>query len=96
MVGVMDRKFTSQIENVHERLAAVTPRSSIDTWKFQLWWARAACAISYFAVKITGKNIFDGFDAGQKSWQLRKAAVKKNVEKSIAVTLATSAMWGFQ
>jgi len=95
MVGVMDRKFATDLEISHSRLASVTPRSEIDSWRFQRWWARAACAASYWVVKLTGKNMFDGYDSHQPSWQLRKASLTRTVDASVPLALATSAMWGF-
>ena len=95
MVGVMDRKFTAQLENVHAELAACTPRSDIETWKFQLWWARAACAASYWVMKITGKNMFDGFDSHDQTWKLQKENLCRKLDASVPIALATSAMWGF-
>ena len=95
MVGVMDRNFTAKLENVHAELASRTPQSNIETWKFQVWWARAACAASYWVMKITGKNMFDGFDSHDQTWKLQKKKLLEKLDASVPVAVATSAMWGF-
>lgn len=34
---------------------------------------RAACAVAFSLVRLSGRNVFDGLDCFQRKWLLRKA-----------------------
>ncbi len=92
--GAPEEISKQTLQEVHERRKAFATQANIDDWYFVNWGARAVCAVSYFFLKLSGKNLVDGMDAYRREWIVKKEGLVRLLEEDTALRLATGGIWG--
>ena len=87
-VGVFDRDVAARVENIFKQRRAMAAEVTKDEWYLNNWGARAICAVAYFALKISGKNIVDGMDSYRRDWGRKKELMVKTMDEDLAIRIA--------
>ncbi|CAL1143126.1 unnamed protein product [Cladocopium goreaui] len=95
-VAVFDRNFALKMQDLHMKRVAESRRSFYSDWMYHQPLVRAACAVAFSLVRLSGRNVFDGLDCFQRKWLLRKASLTFLLEEQSAQFIATSMMWGLE
>lgn len=95
-VAVFDPAFSSTLRSMHEEKKAQSRKATLEDWWYQQPLAQFACAVAYGAIRLSGRNLFDGLDCFQRKWLVRKAALTNLLEEQAAQFVATSMMWGLE
>eukprot|EP00928_Gymnodinium_smaydae_P093095 TRINITY_DN77111_c0_g1_i1.p1 TRINITY_DN77111_c0_g1~~TRINITY_DN77111_c0_g1_i1.p1 ORF type:complete len:295 (-),score=69.08 TRINITY_DN77111_c0_g1_i1:320-1204(-) len=93
-VSVLDVGVAGRLQALHEAKAREARQTTLQDWIYSHPAARIACGIAYGCVRLSGRNIFDGFDCFRRKWLVRKAALTFQLEEQAAQFVAGSMMWG--
>mmetsp|Transcript_43862 Transcript_43862/g.113271 ORF Transcript_43862/g.113271 Transcript_43862/m.113271 type:complete len:494 (-) Transcript_43862:114-1595(-) len=95
-VAVFDPALARTLQAIHEGKARQSWRTSLEDWCYHQPLAQMVCAVAYGAIRLSGRNLFDGLDCFQRKWLIRKAALTYLLEEQAAQFVATSMMWGLE
>ncbi|CAK9108431.1 unnamed protein product [Durusdinium trenchii] len=95
-VAVFDRSFALRMQELHLKRLKESRRTLYSDWIYHQPLVRAACAVAFGLVRLSGRNVFDGLDCFQRKWLLRKATLTFLLEEQSAQFIATSMMWGLE
>eukprot|EP00927_Polykrikos_kofoidii_P046062 TRINITY_DN40249_c0_g1_i1.p1 TRINITY_DN40249_c0_g1~~TRINITY_DN40249_c0_g1_i1.p1 ORF type:complete len:486 (-),score=60.43 TRINITY_DN40249_c0_g1_i1:631-2088(-) len=96
-VSVFDHSVARKLQSLHEDKVNESTRTRLsDYWMYGHPAVRVACAVAYGCIRLSGRNIFDGFNCFQRKWLVRKAALTFQLEEQAASFTAMSMMWGLE
>lgn len=95
-ISVFDHRFAATLQAMHQRKTQEAKRTMLADAQYQQPVVRVACAIAYYCVRLSGRNLFDGLDCFQRKWLVRKAALTYLLEEQAAPFVAMSMMWGLE
>jgi len=93
-VTVFDPAFAEALRSLHAGRLAEARRTELSDWQYHHPVVKVTCALAYGAIRLSGRNLFDGLDCFQRKWLVRKAALTYLLEEQAAQFVAMSMMWG--